>query len=90
MGDPGLVDLPHSGDRSWNWRCSGQRSTHEICDTALYVIFRHMQPHRGKDVLEAGFGGQLVPMLDDLVTQLPVAGVGLVHQRGLELLAVSI
>jgi hypothetical protein len=49
-----------------------------------------MQPHSGKDVLEAGFGGQLVPMLDDLVTQLPVTSVGLVEQRGLELLAVSI
>ena len=32
-----------------------------------HVIFRHVKPHGGKDVFEAGFGGQLVPMLDDLV-----------------------
>ena len=67
-GDPGLVDFPYGGDGAWYRRCSGQGPPHEVCDTTLHVTFRHMKPHGGKDVFEAGFGSQLVPMLDDLMT----------------------
>src|SRR5215218_7590876 len=67
----GLMDFPHGADGAWYRCCSGQRPAHEICDTAPHVLFRHVKPHGVKDVLEAGFGGQLIPMLDDLATELP-------------------
>ena len=89
-GYPGPVDFPHGSDGAWYRRCSGQGPPHEICDTASHVIFRHAKPHGGKDVFEAGVGGQLVPMLHDLMTKLPVAGIGLVEDRGVESPAVSI
>jgi hypothetical protein len=38
-----------------------------------------MNSHGAKDVLEAGFGGQLVSMLDDLATQLSVVVLGLIE-----------
>jgi hypothetical protein len=41
-------------------------------------------------MFEAGFRGQLVPMLDDLLTELPVAGIGLVEYAGSKSSAVSI
>ena len=76
------MDLPHRRDRARNRRCPGQRPTHEICDTLRTSTSGHLELHGGKDLFEAGFGGQLVPMLDDLVTKLPVAGVGLVEYAG--------
>ena len=81
-GNPRLVDLPHGRDRSWNRRGSRQRLPHEMCDTIPHVVFSHLKPHSTKNLFQTGFGGQLVPVLDDLLTQLPVAAVGLVELSG--------
>jgi hypothetical protein len=89
-GNPGPVNLPHGGNGAWNRRCPGQRPAHEIRDTAPHVVFRHLKAHGGKDLFETSLGGQLVPMLDDLVAQLPVAGIRLVEYGGGDLPAVSI
>src|SRR3954471_4577694 len=87
---PGLVDFPHGSDRARYRRCSSQGLPHEICDAALHVLVRHVKPHGGKDMFEAGFGSQLVSMIHDLVAELPVAGIGFVEYRGVESPAFSI
>jgi hypothetical protein len=55
---------------------------HELRDTLPQVVFRDLNPHRAKNLFETGFGGQLVPMPDDLATELLVAGVGFVELSG--------
>jgi hypothetical protein len=89
-GYPCPVYLPHSRDSTWN-RCSAcQRPMHEIRNTISHVFFGHLKPHSAKNLLETGFSGHLVPVLHDLLTQLPVAGVGLVELSGIDLPSVPL
>src|SRR3954470_21744386 len=83
-GDPCLVDLAHGRDRPWNGSGFRQCLTHEMCDSTPHIVFVYLKPHSAEDLFETGFGGQLVPVLDDLAPQLPIALVGFVEWRGVE------